>query len=59
MKTEHIELYRNTCEAKHVLNMPTKEARREYLGMVEKKRGLEARKYLEKEIMRLYRESKS
>lgn len=59
MKPEHIELYRNECEAREVLRMPTKEARREYLGMVEKKRGIEAREYLEKEIMRLYRESRN
>lgn len=58
MKPEHIELYRNETEARHVLAMPTKEARREYLAMVEKNRGVQAREYLEKEIMRLYRESK-
>lgn len=58
MKPEHIELYRNECEAKHVLAMPTKEARREYLSMVEKNRGVEARKYLEKEIIRLHKKGK-
>jgi hypothetical protein len=53
MKPEHIELYRN--EARHVLNLPTKEGRRAYLDMVEKKRGKQAREYLEDEAMRLYR----
>lgn len=59
MKPEHIELYRNECEAREVLRMPTKEARRQYLRMVEEKRGIQAREYLEKEIMRLYRESRN
>jgi hypothetical protein len=59
MKPEHIELYRNTCEARHVLNLPTKEARRAYLDMVEKKRGAQARKYLEDEVMRLHRAAKA
>lgn len=59
MKPEHIELYRNETEARHVLAMPTKEVRREYLAMVEEKRGAQAREYLEKEIMRLYNKGKA
>lgn len=58
MKPEHIELYRNECEAREVLRMPTKEARREYLELVEKRRGAQAREYLEKEIMRLHKKER-
>lgn len=54
-----IELHRNTCEARHVLALPTKEARREYLNQVEKKRGAQARQYLEDEVMRLHRAAKA
>ncbi|MBC7201918.1 MAG: hypothetical protein H5U29_00145 [Pusillimonas sp.] len=47
---------RKQCEAKHVLSFPTKAARREYLGMVEKRRGELARKELEAEIMKQWKE---
>ena len=59
MSQSETEEFRRACEARHVLNMPTKEARRQYLRMVEEKRGIQAREYLEKEIMRLYRESRN
>ena len=49
---------RKQYEAKHVLSFPTKAARREYLDLVEKKRGEMARKELEAEIMKQWKESK-
>jgi len=51
--------YRNECEAREVLRMPTKDARREFLSMIEKKRGKEARQYLEAEIMKQWKEGKN
>lgn len=49
------EQYRNECEARHVLAMPTLEERRTYLSAVEKRRGKQSRKYLESEILRQHR----
>lgn len=51
--------YRKECEARHVLSWPAKQARRDYLDMVEKKRGGAARKDLEREMMRQWKESKN
>lgn len=57
MTPQQVEFYRNACEARHVLTMPTKEERRGYLAGVEQRRGIEARKYLEKEIMKQWKGS--
>lgn len=60
--TEHAfytDQYRIQCEARHVLAFPTREDRREYLGMVEKKRGEPARRILEQEIMKQWKEGKN
>lgn len=43
------------CEARHVLNLPTKAARHSLLDVIEKKRGPEARKALEDRIMTLWK----
>lgn len=43
------------CEARHVLNQPTIEARRALLAGIEKKRGEPARKELENRAMDLWR----
>lgn len=42
------------CEARHILNIPTKPARIELLNLIEKQRGAEARKELEARIMALW-----
>lgn len=49
------EAWRAECEARHVLLMPTKLARLEYLGRVEKRRGAESRAALEAAVMGLWR----
>ena len=51
--------HRLQCEARHVLAMPTKEARQEYLALVEKRRGHPARMILEKEALRQWEEKKN
>ena len=38
------------CEARHVANLPELGLRRDYLGVVEKRRGIDARKALEAAI---------
>lgn len=45
--SNYSEEWRLDCEARYVLNMPTKAERRHYLHKVEKKRGPAGRKYLE------------
>lgn len=49
------EQFRNECEARHVLKMPTIAQRRQYLAGVGAKRGIEAQRYLEAEIMRQHK----
>lgn len=46
------------CEARHILNMPTKAARVAMLDSIEKKRGPEARRELEVRILTLWELSK-
>lgn len=53
------EAYRKECEARFILSWPTKQARRDYLDMVEKKRGAAARQELEREMMKQWKESKN
>lgn len=43
------------CEARHILNMPSKPVRLEFLDKIEKRRGLAARRDLEQRIMDLWR----
>lgn len=50
---------RRESEARHVLRMPTIAARREYLSMVEAKRGKAGREYLEQEIMKQWKEKQN
>lgn len=50
---------RKECEARHVLSWPAKQARRDYLDLVEKKRGFAARQELEREMMRQWKEQKN
>lgn len=38
----YTERYRHECEVQEVASMPSNEARREYLALVEKKRGINA-----------------
>jgi len=51
--------HRLECETRHVLGFPTREARRQYLDMVEKKRGEPARRILEREIMKQWKEKQN
>lgn len=48
------EEWRAECEARHILNLPTKVARVALLDGIEKKRGPEARKALEGRILELW-----
>lgn len=59
MSQNDIERHRLSCEARHVLAFPTREARRQYLDMVEKKRGEPARRILEREIMKQWKEKQN
>lgn len=43
------------CEARYILNQPTKAARHELLNLVEKQRGVAARNALQDRIMNLWR----
>jgi hypothetical protein len=47
--------WKDECEARHVLNLPTKAERLELLKGIGKKRGTEAREALEARIMDLWR----
>lgn len=47
------------CEARGVLRLPTRERRRYYLDMVERKRGKPARDALESLAVRIWRAAKS
>ena len=49
------ERYRHWCEARRILRLPTREQRQEWLAAIEKRRGIEARKELEKTMLRLHR----
>ena len=46
---------RKECEARHVLSWPTKQVRRDYLDMVEAKRGKKARQELEAEMIKQWK----
>lgn len=48
------EEWRHECEARTVLAMPSIEARRGFLGVVETRRGLEARQALETTIRAIW-----
>lgn len=50
--------WREECEARHILNMPTKAARIAMLDGIEKKRGPDARRELEVRILTLWQLSK-
>lgn len=49
------EKYRHWCEARRILRLPTREQRQEWLAAIEKRRGIDARKALEKSMLRLRR----
>lgn len=53
------EAWRAECEARHCLNWYSLEERRKYLAEVEKKRGVDGRKYLEGFIMSEWKKRKS
>lgn len=46
------------CEARHILNLPSKPARLELLEQIEKRRGPDARRELEVRILTLWELSK-
>ena len=48
------EAYRHECEVRHVCNMPSADIRREYLDMVEKKRGKELADTLRNDVRALW-----
>ena len=50
--------WRGECEARHILNLPTKSARIELLDQIEKRRGPDARRELEVRILTLWELSK-
>lgn len=50
--------WKDECEARHILNLPTKAARIELLNGIEKRRGPDARRELEVRILRLWELSK-
>lgn len=54
MTSQQIEQRRLECEARHVLSMPYAQRKPE-LDAIGKKRGLEAQKYLEEEVIRQFR----
>lgn len=47
------------CEARHILDMPSKPARLAMLDGIEKRRGPEARRELEQRIMDLWHKSRA
>lgn len=47
------------CEARQILNMPSKQHRLEFLDKIEKRRGQEARRVLEERILDLWRIGRS
>jgi hypothetical protein len=51
---QEIEQHRLVCEARYVLAMP-KEARKPWLDSIGKRRGPEAQKYLEVEVIRQHK----
>ena len=51
------EEWRAECEARFVLNLPSKAVRLEFLDKIEKRRGEPARRSLETQIMDLWRRS--
>lgn len=54
MTPEQTERHRNECEARHVLAMP-RHQRKPWLDAIGKRRGQEAQKYLEDEVIRQHR----
>lgn len=50
--------WKDECEARHILNIPTKAARIELLDQIEKRRGPDARRALEVRILTLWELSK-
>lgn len=50
--------WKDECEARHILNLPTKAARIELLDQIEKRRGADARRELEVRILTLWELSK-
>ena len=52
------EAWRLECEARAVLKMPTREARRDYLASIEKLRGAPGRQRLEAAIMGAHKAKK-
>jgi len=52
------EKHRAECEARYVLNMPTKVKRNIYLSNVEEKRGLQSRNALQKMALLIYQKRK-
>ena len=51
--------WRAECEARHVLAMPDKQVRREYLAAVEKKRGADGGKALSDLALKIWNAEKS
>ncbi len=49
------EAFRHACEARRILRLPTREQRQGWLAAIEKRRGIDARKALEKTMLRLHR----
>lgn len=50
------EQHRHVCEARRILSLPSREARKEWLAAIEKRRGVQARSALETTIRGIYRE---
>jgi hypothetical protein len=46
--------WRHECEARHIVDMPSLSARREYLAHVERKRGIEAANKLKNTVRLLW-----
>jgi len=53
------EEWRQICEARHVLRMASKEIRKQYLELVEKRRGAAAKVDLEQAILAEWEKSKA
>lgn len=49
------ERYRHWCEARRILALPDKPSRADWLAAIEKRRGIDARRALEKTMLRLHR----
>ncbi len=53
------EAWRAECEARHVLNLPSKQRRRAYLDMVEQRRGADSPKALERLVVLLWQDERA